>query len=397
MSSCVRAPIKNRDQALRATAQWPALDDDLEFTSLIKGLEDCVRRLKESPPTVVKFGPREIETARYIQALEELLAAAREDTRGDRFRALLREKFEPYEIYGRKAWGEVFMTSYYEPVIEGSRRSSSRFRRAIYGVPKDLVDIDLGSFLEARPSLQALRGMILEQRSQSATLRGRLLASKDGAPPKITAYLTRAEIADLGLKDLAPALAWVDPIDAFFLEIQGSGIVRLEDGSEIVVGYAAQNGHPYVAIGKFLIDSIPKEKLSIQTIEAHLRSLPEAEAQTFMNRNPSFVFFRQLKRGGQTFLGTDLVTGRTIATDQAFFPKGTLAFLEFERPVFASPKDAEPASWQKTRRFVLDQDTGGAIRGPDRLDLYWGRGAEARQSAGVMKNLGRLIYFVPKP
>jgi membrane-bound lytic murein transglycosylase A len=109
------------------------------------------------------------------------------------------------------------------------------------------------------------------------------------------------------------------------------------------------------------------------------------------------VFFRPLERHGVTALGTEVVAGRTIATDTSFFPKGALAFLQFEKPVFNSPGDTEPASWLPTSRFVLDQDTGGAIRGPHRVDLFWGRGPEAKQAAGVMKNKGRLVYFVPKP
>lgn len=396
--SCSRPFIQNADQAMRPAASWPSLDDDLDLPSLLRGLEENVRKLKEKPSqSLMKFGPREIPVERYVAALEGLLAAGREDKTGLRFREVLRKDFEPYEIYGRDGWGEVFITSYYEPLIEGALRPTRRFQQAIYGVPKDLIEIDVESFVKARPQLQALRSVMLEQRSQASTLRGRVVRKANGSTPRAFAYPSRAEILEKGLKGLAPVLAWVDPIDAFFLEIQGSGVIRLGDGSELAVGYAAQNGHPYTAVGRFLLDRIPKEKMSIQAIESHLRSVSREEAQALMNENASFVFFRKLTpQDGQTFFGTKLIDGRSIATDQAYFPKGALAYVEFNRPVFQSGSTAEPSGWQPTQRFVLDQDTGGAIRGPDRLDLYWGRGALAKQSAGVMRHPGRLVYFVPK-
>ncbi len=394
--SCARGPIRNFDQAMRPVKAWPELADDLEFASLLKGLEDNVQKLNENPEAVMKFGPREISAKIYADALQELINAGKEDPSRSLFFEVLRAKFEAYEVYGRREWGEVFMTSYFEPVIEGALKRKGRFKEPLYGVPRDLIEIDVASFMAARPNLWAADAKVFEQRSSYAVLRGRVL-KVEGQSPRVTAYYTRAEIAEKGLNGVAPILAWVDPIDAFFLEIQGSGVVRLEDGTELKVGYAAQNGHAYVAIGKFLLDRIPKEKMSIQAIEAHLRSVPEAKARDLMNKNPSYVFFKKLKdREGQTFFGTPLVEGRTIATDQAYFPKGALAFLEFEKPVFRSESDVEPVAWEKTKRFVLDQDTGGAIRGPDRLDLYWGRGPQAKQSAGVMKNYGRLLYFVPK-
>jgi len=378
---------------MRKAMSLPSLNDDLGLRSLIDGLQADILRLNETGDGQLAFGPAKVSRLDYAKCLEFLLDEAKQDPSGERFRKALRESFEPYEVYGRRSWGEVFMTSYYEPVIDGSKKPSARFRQALYGVPKDLVDIDLGAFIRARPALTALNVIATEQRSQSQLLRGRLLKETS----KVIPYPARAEIVSTEApKGQAAELAWVDRIDAFLLEIQGSGIVRFEDGTEIAVGYAAQNGQPYVSIGKYLFDVIPKEKMSIQAIESYLRSVPEAEAQRIMNLNPSFVFFKQQARGGVTFFGSDLVEGRTIATDQTYFPKGALAFLEFDKPVFAGPKELEPVSWQRATRFVLDQDTGGAIRGADRLDLYWGRGEAAKQSAGVMKNLGRLVYFVPK-
>lgn len=399
VAGCARGPIKNPEQAMRPAKSQPILSDDLDFGSLTRGLDANIKRLKETPSTdeYLRFGPTRLAKSRYIASLEFLLAEAKLDPSGERFKKSLRENFDAYEVYGQNDWGQVFITSYFEPVIDGSRSPTERFSQPLFGIPKNMVVVDLDSFAKARPSLQALQGTALEQRSKSNQLRGILVPPKSpNDPARITAFPDRSNIVSGSLNGHAAELAWVDPIDAFFLEIQGSGVVRLEDGSEFKVGYAAQNGHPYVAIGKHLRHAIPLEKMSLQTIESHLRSLPRAEARKIMDLNPSYVFFRPLPGSGVTFFGTEVVTGRTIATDQTYFPKGALAFLEFDKPLFASNDATEPIAWEKTSRFVLDQDTGGAIRGPHRVDLFWGRGDAAKQSAGVIKNRGRLVYFVPR-
>ena len=136
--------------------------------------------------------------------------------------------------------------------------------------------------------------------------------------------------------------------------------------------------------------------MSLQKIAAHLRSISPEEAQAIMNKNPSYVFFDVTKERTLSFQGTELEPGRTIASDQKFFPKGALAYLEYERPLFHDAAAGDVSEWQPGSRFVLDQDTGGAIRGPHRLDLYWGKGKEAGRVAGVMNRWGRLHYLVPK-
>lgn len=392
---CARTPIKSTDQAMRPTSTMPGMQDDLEFANLVSALEANLKTIKEAPEKSKPFffGPRSITRRDYAKSLETLLEAAKADPSGEKFRAHLKENFEPFEVFGGDRWGEIFMTSYYEPVINGSRKQTAKHSQPIYAAPKDMVIVDLGSFSKAKPSL--LQNRPLEQRSTESILRGRLTTEKDGSQ-RVVAYPSRGEIYSGAIKNQAKILAWADPIDIFFLEIQGSGLVHFDDGKDIKVGYASQNGYPYFPIGKNLLDVIPRDKMSMQSIEAHLRSLPPEKAQKLMEANQSYVFFRELENAGITFSGSEVVPGRTIATDQSYFPKGALAFLEFEKPVFTSPTATEPKEWQKTSRFVFDQDTGGAIRGPGRVDLFWGRGALARQSAGVIKNKGRLVYFVPK-
>jgi membrane-bound lytic murein transglycosylase A len=210
-------------------------------------------------------------------------------------------------------------------------------------------------------------------------------------------YYTREEIESKQvLEGQNLEFAWVDPVDAFFVQIQGSGTVRFEDGEELRLGYAAKNGHPFIGISKYLSDVIPVERMSMQAVDGYLRQLPEDEMKRILNKNPSYVFFRILEGKPVTSLGAEVVDGRTIATDPSFFPKGALAYMEFPKPVFKDEASIEPIGWEPTSRLVLDQDTGGAIRGPYRVDLYWGSGKEAGRHAGVMKERGRLYYLVPK-
>lgn len=377
----------------------PELSDDMDFASLVEGLEANVKflRQKESATEVFGFGPRVIPREEYLVALDFLLSEAKADPTGGRFRQALKDRFEAFEVYGDERWGQVFMTSYFEPLIDGSLKPTKELFQPLYARPKDLVDIDLDSFIPTRQALSFLETAPLEQRSKTNTLRGRLIPAKDqDSAARVVVYPNRAAIDSGEIKEQAQVLAYVSPIDAFILEIQGSGVVRLANGKEIKVGYAAQNGHPYVPIGKFMFDAIPKEKMSLFTIESHLRSLPVDDARKLMEMNPSYVFFKPLATRGLTFLGTEVVNGRTIASDYKYFPKGVLAFLQFDKPQFANEAATEPVAWTPVSRFVFDQDTGGAIRGPGRIDLFAGRGLQAKQMAAVMKNKGRLIYFVPK-
>ncbi len=389
LGACARAPIKSSAQAMRLTPSGFSGADDLGFPSLVTALESNIEQLKKPGASEwLDFGPRRIARADYARALDYLLVKAKEDPSGESFRAALAKEFEPYEVYGQEDWGQVFITSYFEPVIEGSLTPTKRFSQALYGLPRDMVIIDLKTFASVP--------VAVEQRSRGGVLRGRIAAAKDESPARIVAYPDRAQIEVEAFAKQAEVLAWVDPVDAFFLEIQGSGAVKLADGKEIRVGYAAQNGQPYVPIGKHLTSVIPKEKITMHTIENHLRTLPIKDARKIMNLNPSYVFFRKLKGAGITFFGSEVSEGRTIATDQSYFPKGALAYLEFEKPKFNSSEDTEPGAWEKSARFVFDQDTGGAIRGPGRVDLFWGKGAGAKQAAGVMKGKGRLVYLVPR-
>lgn len=379
--SCTRDQITSREEAMRPTSV-SQISDDLELAPLLQGIQDQVKRFETSGHPLdaeITFGKFKIKRSDYIAHLKDLVRYKTAGASRSEWLDYLMKNFELHEVYGEKKWSDVFITSYYEPIIPGASQKSSRFSEPLYSLPKDLIFVDLKSYQEIRPSL-------FEKGPNR--LIGRLEDNR------VVPYFSRAEIHHKkALRRKSRPLAWVDPIDAFFLQIQGSGQVRYKNGKSIRVGYAGQNGHEYIPIGKFMTHEIPLEEMSLQRIEAYLRALSKKEAQEYLDRNPSYVFFRTLEDRPITSFGTEVIDGRTIATDARFFPKGTIAYMEFEKPLIHPDGTVE---WVKTSRIVIDQDTGGAIKGPGRVDLFWGSGDTAKKHAGIFKRRGRLYYFVPK-
>lgn len=217
------------------------------------------------------------------------------------------------------------------------------------------------------------------------------------AGKRLAPCLSRYEIDGLGcLTGKGYEIAWVkDPAELFFLHIQGSGLLRLEDGRLLHLNYAASNGRPYRSIGRILIDSgkISKEELSMQRLRGYLEEHPE-EREALFYQNESYVFFRFGKDGPLGSLEVPLTSGRSIATDSSLFPKGALAFIVSRKPILDAA--GKLVGWQPFSRFVLNQDTGSAIRGPRRVDLYFGSGYEAGLAAGAMKTSGSLYFLIKK-
>jgi membrane-bound lytic murein transglycosylase A len=264
-------------------------------------------------------------------------------------------------------------TGYYEPTLRGSRRQAGAYRIPLYLRPPELVSVDLGDF---RPDLAGKR------------IAGRVVAGE------LQPYHDRTAIDEGALAGRGLELLWVDdPVDAFFLEIQGSGRVELEDGSTLRVGYAGQNGHPYTAIGRELVarDAMPLEQVSMQSIRAWLEANPE-EAVEVMRTNSSYVFFRILEEDGPLGAqGVVLTPGRSLAVDPVFLPYGAPLWLDSTYP---APEPGEVGA--PLRRLVVAQDTGGAIRGVVRGDVFWGPGEEAAELAGRMRQEGRLWLLLPR-
>lgn len=281
-------------------------------------------------------------------------------------RAVLEKEFQPYEVRGKDGTAGLY-TGYYEPELRGSRRREGPYQTPLYRKPDDLVTVELVDF-RADWKGERIGGRVVD---------GRLRPYPDRAA------IEGGAIAGRGLE-----MVWVDDaIDAFFLHIQGSGRVKLPDGKIMRVGYAAQNGRPYNAIGRDLIrrGALTPETVSMQTIQAWLEKNP-TEAKAVMNGNPSFVFFRELQ--GEGPLGAQnlpLTPGRSIAVDPKFMPLGAPVFLDITLP------DGKPM-----RRLMVAQDTGGAIRGAVRADVFWGAGEAAADLAGKMKQPGRYFLLLPK-
>jgi membrane-bound lytic murein transglycosylase A len=266
-----------------------------------------------------------------------------------------------------------FFTGYYEPVVEGSRTPSDVYNVPLYRRPPDLL-------------MQRLR--------RHRAPKGK--AAWRGRRPKAAPYFDRAQIEDGALAGRGLEICYLkDPIDAFFAQIQGSVRVRLDDGSMIRLNYDAANGQPYTAVGKFLIERkiIAREDMSMQRIREWMEANPE-EGKALRRENKSYVFFRETPLapheeaiGAQ---GISLTTRRSIAVDKAIHVYGTPFFIDAELPI-ASDKPDTPF-----RRLMIAQDTGGAIVGPARADIYFGSGEDAEQIAGRLKHFGRFVMLVPK-
>jgi membrane-bound lytic murein transglycosylase A len=298
--------------------------------------------------------------------------------------------FAPFQVTGPSEADNLF-TAYYEPVIQGSRAQSEAFKVPLLARPEDLVQVDLGTF---RPHLRGER------------IAGRV---KGG---HLKPYESRAQI-EAGALGAVPAVIYLqNPVDAFFTQIQGSARIELTDGTSMRVNYAGQNGHPYTAIGGPLIrrGEIPREKMSMQAIRDWLESHPE-EAQDLMNQNASFVFFREVQIADDSLgpigaQGIPLTTDRSLAVDRKFHPLGLPFWVETNLPLEEVPateevegevRDLDPVPLGPTfNHLMIAQDTGGAIRGPVRGDLFFGTGKEAAMRAGPMKQPGQLFILVPK-
>ena len=299
-------------------------------------------------------------------------AAATQVRRNDTVaaRRFFEASFVPYAVRSAEGSADGLVTGYYEPLLSGSRTPGKVYRYPVYAVPEDLLSIDLA---EQYPDLKGMR------------LRGRLQGRK------IVPYYTRAEIERGDAAVRGREILWVDDaVELFFLQVQGSGRVKLPDGEVVRLGYAEHNGHPYRSIGRVLIDrgELDADKASMQGIKQWAKKNPDL-LPILLQQNPAYVFFRELpaqESGPLGTLGVALTPGRSIAVDPTALPLGAPVFLASTWPL--SPKPLN--------RLVLAQDTGSAIRGAVRADFFWGFGDEAGALAGRMRQSTRLWLLYPK-
>lgn len=354
--------------------EWPVLLDGLDARGFFQAAESSLAYLRRAKPDKrFTFGPYQMTAAQMAAMLEDLKDLLyRLPDPLSRNQALQRD-YILLESVGRDGQGEVLMTGYYEPVLQARRQPQGSFQYPVYALPDDLVWVDLRGFGEQYPA-KKLVGQVKGHQVQPYPDREAIDYKKV-------------------IEGKAEVLGYVaDPVEVFFLHIQGSGQLEYGDGSRRRVGYVASNGQPYRSIGKMLLNKKLMEpgSMSMQGIKAFLEANPQYLRQV-LSHNPSYVFFRPLSVTGGPLgcFEQPLTAGRSVATDRRLFPGLALAYITGQMP--APGRGVAPLA-----RFVFNQDTGGAIRGPGRLDLFFGSGPQAGELAGRMKHPGKLYFFFPR-
>lgn len=333
-----------------ASDEVPLLIDDLDINSLLQAIERSLSHFNKLPERDIYFlGTRKCT----VKDMKETLADFRDIMRGngsDRAKEeRIRERFDFYRSSGDDGKGRVLFTGYYEPVLDGSWKKTEKYHYPLYRSPGGMAprykraDIDCAGSLAGR-----------------------------------------------GLE-----MIWVDDfVGLFFLHVQGSGKIRMTDGTLVQVGYAQSNGYPYRSISRYMIERgiLAKGEQSMQAIKKYLREHPE-EAKDIFNYNERYVFFRLLEMGPVGALNVPVTGGRTIAADPKVYPRGALAFIKTKKPLV---REGKLMGWIPFSRFVLSQDTGSAIKGAGRIDIFCGGGSEAEEVAGRLKETGELYFLIKK-
>ncbi|MFO1038918.1 MAG: MltA domain-containing protein [Geminicoccaceae bacterium] len=371
VAGCKPKPEKPSEATLvLEPTKFAHLDDwdrDDHAAALAVFAKACTKLLARDPTT--KLGKDGF--AGTVADWQPVCADAATTAPGDA-KSFFERELRPYRLTDRGNPKGLF-TGYYEPVLRGARAPDTSYRWPLYGRPGDLIDVDLGDF---DPDL---KGKKVTGRVEGTAL---------------VPYPDRAAIDGGALDGKGLELLWVDDaVERFFLEIQGSGQIRLADGTRTRVGYADQNGRPYRAIGRDLVEmgALTKDEVSMQAIRDWLHANPD-QAAAVMAKNPSYVFFRELPEladndGPIGAQGLPLTAGRSLAVDRRFLPMGMPIWLQATMP---SADGDEPL-----HRLFVTQDTGGAIRGIVRGDVFWGSGDEAGHLAGHMKSEGAYYILLP--
>jgi membrane-bound lytic murein transglycosylase A len=278
-----------------------------------------------------------------------------------------------FRLYRADLPQSLLVTGYYEPQLAASRRRTDRFRYPVYRVPDDLVDVELGQFCPD------CRSRVVQGRVQNG---------------KLVPYYSRAEIEAGVLAEHGYEIAWLDdPVEAFFLHVQGSAELRFEDGVHMQISYSSSNGRPYTSLGSVLIEQgrMSRDSVSLQALKDYLRAHPD-EQSVLTARNQRYIFFRTVVAGPIGSLWVPLTAGRSMAADPSVYPPGGLGFLRVARRDAPSADSEQPL----VSRFAVIQDAGTAITGPGRLDVFWGTGTAAEAVAGDMRNPGELYVLLPR-
>ena len=343
-------------------AQTLRLDSKSTTSGNFVSFSDIAMWDREDHVAALQVFNNECTSKRLPAALKELCL---ESDKASDAKLFFETNFQPFLLHSEQD-EESILTGYYEPQFAGSLNASKDYPYPLYKRPKDMLKIEMG---ELHKDLEKRR------------LRGRLVGNK------VVPYYSRSEI-NAGMIKEKPLCFLKSDVDRFFLQVQGSGRVLLENNQTMFVGYDGQNGHPYRSIGKAFVESgaIAQEEISLQSIRIWLDEHPD-EAKGILESNPSFVFFDKRKRAASGSLGVELTAMRSVAVDRSTIPLGYPLFLSAVNPI----------TEKSINRVVYAQDTGGAIKGQVRADLFCGFGAEAEQLAGELKSPLQLYLLLPKP
>ncbi len=358
--------------------QIPPFRDDLDSKSLVTAATRHLHYLRRLPSDIViRLGKELYSRDCLLESMETFLDILKQNPSPAEFDHALRENFILYQANGRHTGrsqgkkGEMLITGYYEPLVEGSLTRKAPFIHPLYTPPDSL----------------------LTYRNPD----GKKTAGRQDRDGEMIPFWTRAEIEEGNLLAGGELVYLQDPVDAFFLHIQGSGKIRLQDGSLRSVQFAATNGREYKSIGKLLVDEkkMTREEATMPTIRHYLEQNRD-DQKRILHYNPRFVFFQwnKKKESPTGSLGLPLTAGRSIAVDPATLPTGVMAYLVSQKPVL--DQEGQFLRWESMQRFVLPQDTGAAIKGAGRADLFWGNGHYAEIAAGNMKEKGQLYFLIKK-
>jgi membrane-bound lytic murein transglycosylase A len=386
LAACAPREAEKKPDALTLTpvafSALPGWQEDDQSAALPALRKSCVYFARQAETTRLQPAPTESQSpgiGGVVGDWRGVCAAANQvpDNNRAAARAFFEREFKPFKAANNSDARGLF-TGYYEAELRGARKPSARYNVPLYKVPPDLVAVDLAEF--------------------GSEFSGRTIAGKV-VQGKLRPYDDRTAIERGALQGKNLELLWVDDaVDAFFLHIQGSGRVVMDDGSVMRVGYAGKNGQPYVAIGRELVARgvMPAEQVSMQSIRAWLKANPR-DAEGLMNVNRSYVFFNETKGAGPTEgpIGAQTVAltpGRSLAVDRKFLPLGLPIWLDASHPDGAANSSSGEA---RIRRLLVAQDTGGAIRGPVRGDVFFGWGEQAAAKAGLMRDRGEYYLLLP--
>ncbi|RUM44307.1 MAG: transglycosylase [Desulfocapsa sp.] len=366
-SGCAKVPLSKLPQD-----KEPLFMDDAAMEALLTGAVRHLHYLNKLPnDSSFAFGSDTYPISWLRESMNSFIDILRQEPSREELARTVRENFTVYQAGGRagQPQGEMLFTGYYEPFLQGNLNKKAPFIYPLYSPPPTLIKIT-------------------DKKS------GKTFFKRRDDNKQLQPYWTRKEIEENGIAAGSELVYLKDPVDAFILHVQGSGKIQLTDGSIRSVHYAASNGLEYFSIGKLLVDQgkITLKDASIPTIRAYLKSHPE-EQKAILHHNKKFIFFNWAAPGDPLGnIGEPLVAGRSIAIDPDVLPQQALAFLVSAKPELST--NGTILRWVPMQRFVFPQDSGSAIKGAGRADIYWGSGTYAKTAAGSMKEKGTLYFLV---